>query len=94
MSLQNRTPPQGSLSAELLGSDLQQVTRSIMSNLKDVTGSLSEFNSCVSDSSDSEAYKKIPTKEERKRKSKSPGQKEAPKKVDLKITPGKVPPKL
>ena len=71
-----------------------------MSSIKDITESLSEFNSCISstditDGSDhdsKDSFKDLPTEFVKKRKrKKSPKQKNGAKKVDNKVTPDKEP---
>ena len=59
ISLTNRTPPKGSLASELLGPQypyLKVRNKSVMSSIKDLQDTLSDFNSCNStlDSSSSE----------------------------------------
>ena len=98
LSLLNRTPPEGSLAAQLLDPSLSLVPRSLISNIKDITASLSDFNSCISSTSDNseseskESFKDLPTVGIKKRKrKKSPGKKELIKKADMKVTPDKAP---
>ena len=97
LSLLNRMPPPGSLAQELLAPSptLRNCPSKsqLLSSIKDITGSLSEFNSCISSSneeSDKETF--LPNKHDikkRKRK-KSPVLKEQSKKADLKVTPDKI----
>ena len=95
ISLINRTPPSGSLAEELLApspsASLQNLK--LISSIKDITEALSDFNSCMSsfssnDGSDNETVQPNKDLKKRKRK-KSPKQKEQLKKMDLKVTPNK-----
>ena len=94
LSLLNRTPPQGSLAADLLGLPEFRNTNlsSLSDNIKDLAETLSDFNSCISTSpseaSDSENKKEWSVFKKRKRK-KSPKQDENLKKIDMRITPEK-----
>ena len=98
LSLLNRTPPPGSLAADLLGSNLPRMSESIMSSIRDIKESLSDFNSCISDNTDGsgtesrDSFKDFSAVKKRKRK-KSPTQNGALKKTDTKVTPGKEPTK-
>ena len=55
MSIIDRSPPTNSLAAELLASsNLTRISRkNIMSDIADIQGSLSEFNSCIESSEES-----------------------------------------
>ena len=83
LSLLNRTPPPGSLAADLLGSNLPRMSESIMSSIRDIKESLSDFNSCISDSGTEsrDSFKDFSEVKKRKRK-KSPTQNGALKKTD------------
>ena len=55
LSLLNRTPPYGSLASELLGLDKEDTTQQLLAraeksllNVKELTETLSNYNSCVS----------------------------------------------
>ena len=71
LSLLDRTPPPGSLSAELLGTSKNATRRSsVLSDIKDITETLSDFNSCLSMSdsdSGNSAYKKVSKVRKRKK---------------------------
>ena len=85
LSLINRTPPPGSLAAELLGPGSK-----IMSSLTELRESLSDFNSCISsDGSEAEMTSTSDEHKKRKRK-KSPGKQEHLKKANLKVSPEKI----
>ena len=95
LSLLNRTPPRGSLAAELLGPHTSPVSasnHSALSNIRDIMESLSDFNSCLSSTTDDSENENqaIPKDAFRKRKRKKTTNKaECVKKVDLKVSPDK-----
>ena len=108
ISLMDRTPPSGSIAADILGVNYPKLplrnTNSLMSSIKDLTETLSDFNSCNStlesssgweEDTKSEAEKTTPTsrKQIKKRKRrKTPGKKEFLKKANMKVSPEKVVP--
>ena len=94
ISLNGRTPPRNSLASELLETTATrpdfQKTRSIVTEVKELSDRLSEFSSCVSNQDSSEndsqdereiigSYLKTPTLEKRRKKNKR----------KLKVTPDK-----
>ena len=92
--------PRDSLAADLLGNNIPSIAKSVMSSIKDITESLSDFNSCMSspnntDGSDKDSrdsFKGLATGLVKKRnRKKSPKQKAGAKKADTKITPEKEP---
>ena len=93
LSLFNQTPHQDSLAAELLGINRQN-SQSLISHIRDLAESLSDFNSCVSfsnsEGSDNEAQPNRREVKKRKRK-KTPIKEELAKKANLKVSPEKIP---
>ena len=97
LSLLNRTPPPGSLSAELLSipgpltkkASTNQVT---LAAVKDIMESLSDFNSCrsypsSSDSSDLEKKPSVKGSKKRRKRKKSSEKEELKKKVNMNKSP-------
>ena len=96
LSLLDRTPHKGSLADELLEPIVKQPkTQELMDNLRKLTETLSDFNSCIS-SSESSDHESLPTNAPQGRKKrkriKSPGQKEHLKKGNFEVSPEKVVP--
>ena len=105
LSLLNRTPPPNSLAAEILGSTSSRVPpenvprqpgQMLLSSLKNISESLSDFNSCLSYSSSNDASDtdtmQLPVKWLKKRKRKESPEKEDDKglkKADLRVSPDK-----
>ena len=98
LSLLDRKPSTGSQASELLGLNNKQLskTQALLSSVMDLTETLSDFNSCrssisSSESSDHEAIAPRGKQEPKKRKKKkSPKQKEQLKKGNFKVSPDKV----
>ena len=91
LSLLNRTPPPNSLAEELLGSNLLKEPSknlALMNSIRDLTESLSEFNSCISTSEGSESEASFSKRGLKKRKrKKTPDKQELFKKANLKVSP-------
>ena len=71
LSLIDRTPPPKSLAADLLSLDIPKFSsKSLMSSIKDLTETLSDFNSCISSTSadDSGDETKSARKQKKKRR--------------------------
>ena len=98
LSLFDRKPSTGSQASELLGLNNKQLSKAqaLLSSVMDLTETLSDFNSCrssisSSESSDHEAIAPRGKQEPKKRKrKKSPNQKEQLKKGNFKVSPDKV----
>ena len=87
LSLLDRTPPRNSLAEELLNFDkLRANTSNLMTNIKGITESLSDFNSCLSitDESDDECSTSQKNKISTKKRKKSPEKLENVKKPNVK----------
>ena len=88
----NRTPPEGSLSAELLGLRKTRIPSGkadTVARIKDLTETLSDFNSCISSGSSSEEdSSSVKEKLKGKRKRiKSPEKDDQSKKANMKVSP-------
>ena len=93
LSLQNRTPPRGSLAADILEtgsprSDLLR-TKSMLNDIKYMAEKLSDFGSCLSSSSSGGENSEVENSEIGDFKNLNEKKRNKKKKRKLKLTPGK-----